>query len=109
MNVKLILAIIGPEKLAAIQAALDRRNVYLMTVSEVFGYGREQGPIEMYRGREYRRPVSKLRVELAVADAYADAAVSAIRAAAPIDDEGPVCDDRLFVMPLEEYALAGSR
>src|SRR5262249_49469823 len=83
---KLILAIIRPEKLDAVQAALNHRKVYLMTISETFG--REQGALEIYRGQTFRRPVSKLRVEVAVADSYLDEAVEAIRRAGFVGDPG---------------------
>ena len=96
---KLILAIIRPAKLAAVQAALNHPDVCLMTVSEVFGYGgRERGPVEMYRGRKVQRPVSKLRVGVMVNDSYLDYAVEAIRAAAFPGSSGPIGDDQLFVM-----------
>ena len=49
---KLIVAIIRPEKLEDVQRALADRDVYLMTVSDVRGCGRQRGYTEVYRGRE---------------------------------------------------------
>ena len=49
---KLITAIIRPEKLEAVQAALNERDVYLMTVSDVRGCGRQRGYTEVYRGTD---------------------------------------------------------
>src|SRR5215471_6485101 len=51
---KLIVAIIRPEKLEAVQAALNERDVYLMTVSNVRGCGRQRGYTEVYRGTEFQ-------------------------------------------------------
>ena len=104
---KLILAIIRPEKLAAVQAALAHRDVRLLTVNEVFSYGREQGPVEIYRGRRVRRAVSKFRVEVMVEDSSLSAAVEAIRAAGFAGGSEPAGDDQLFVMGLAECARSG--
>ena len=49
---KLIVAIIRPEKLEDVQRALNAVDVYLMTVSDVRGCGRQKGHTEVYRGQE---------------------------------------------------------
>ena len=49
---KLIVAIIRPEKLEDVQRALNSVDVYLMTVSDVRGCGRQKGHTEVYRGQE---------------------------------------------------------
>ena len=49
---KMIVAIIRPERLEEVQAALNERDVYLMTVTEVRGCGRQRGYTEVYRGTE---------------------------------------------------------
>ena len=72
---KMIVAIIRPEKLEEVQEALNERDVYLMTVSEVRGCGRQRGYAEMYRGTEYKtRLLPKLKIEIAVNDAFVDKA-----------------------------------
>jgi nitrogen regulatory protein P-II 2 len=95
---KLIIATIRPERLAAVQAALNKQDLYLMTVSEVLDCLQEGTP-EIYRGRQIRRPVSKLRLEVAVDDWDFDAVVEAIRGAANL---GQVADRRGFAMGLDE-------
>ena len=69
---KLIVAIIRPEKLEAVQNALAERDVYLMTVSDVRGCGRQRGFTEVYRGTEVQiRLVPKLKSsEIAVNEAF---------------------------------------
>jgi len=100
---KLIVAIVRPEKLAAVQAALDQRDVHLMTVSEVLDCDRQQASTEIYRGREFRRPASKLRVEIAVDDLCLESTVDAlVRAGQAADSSGATDDGRVFVMGLEE-------
>jgi nitrogen regulatory protein P-II 2 len=97
---KLILAIIRPEKLSAVQTALDRSDVFLVTASEVVDCRREQCSVEIYRGREVRRPATRLRLEVAVADEFFDEAVATIRHAA---GSGQIGDGKVFVMGLDEY------
>jgi nitrogen regulatory protein P-II 2 len=96
---KLITAIIKPFKLEEVRAALDRSGVHGMTVAEVNGYGRQKGRTEIYRGTEYEIAfLPKLRLEVAVSDERADAAVEAIRASART---GQIGDGKIFVLPLE--------
>ena len=66
---KLIVAIIRPEKLEDVQRALAERDVYLMTVSDVRGCGRQRGYTEVYRGTEVRiQLIPKLKLEILVRD-----------------------------------------
>lgn len=100
MPMRLILAIVRPDKLSAIQTALDRRDVFLLTASEVIDCRREEGSVEIYRGREVRRPATRLRLEVAVSDEFFDEAVAVIRHAG---GSGQVGDGKVFVMGLDEY------
>jgi nitrogen regulatory protein P-II 2 len=97
---KLIIAMIRPEKLEAVQAALHRCEVYRITASEVLCCGREQGPVEMiYRGAEFRRPLYKLRLEIPVDDWLLDAALEALVQAS---DSGPGGAE-VLVVGLDNY------
>ncbi len=63
---KYIVAIIRPEKLEAVQQALSECDVYLMTVSDVRGCGRQRGFTEVYRAQEHViRLVPKIKLEIA--------------------------------------------
>jgi nitrogen regulatory protein PII len=78
------LAIIRPEKLSAVQAALEKQDANLISVGQVLGDGREPGDTEIYRGREVhvRRP--KLRLEIVTDDLLVEGVAEAVvRAAAP--------------------------
>ena len=78
-TMKLIVAIIRPEKLEAVQAALNERDVYLMTVTDVRGCGRQRGYTEVYRGTEFEvRLLPKLKLEIAVNDAFVEATIEAV-------------------------------
>lgn len=100
---KLIVAIIRPEKLEEVQRSLNQRDVYLMTVTDVRGCGRQRGYTEVYRGREFRvRLLPKVKLEIAVNDAFVEAAVEAIVHAARSGETGQIGDGKIFVLPLED-------
>ncbi len=100
---KLIVAIIRPEKLEAVQAALNEHDIYLMTVTDVRGCGRQRGFTEVYRGAEIQvRLLPKLKIEMAVNDAFVEAAIEAIVHASRTGDTGQVGDGKIFVLSLED-------
>jgi nitrogen regulatory protein P-II 1 len=99
---KLITAIIRPEKLEAVQAALSEREVYLMTVTDVRGCGRQRGYTEVYRGAEYQmRLLPKLKLEIAVNEAFVEPTIEAIVSAAR-SEAGQVGDGKIFVVALDD-------
>jgi nitrogen regulatory protein P-II 2 len=100
---KMIVAIIRPERLEAVQAALAERDVYLMTVTDVRGCGRQRGFTEVYRGTEFRvRLLSKLKLEIAINDAFVEATIEAIVHAARSADTGQIGDGKIFVLPMDD-------
>ena len=100
---KLIVAIIRPEKLEEVQAALNEHDVYLMTVTDVRGCGRQRGYTEVYRGTEFQvRLLPKLKLEIAVTDAFVEATVEAIVHAARTPECGQVGDGKIFILPLDD-------
>ena len=100
---KLIVAIIRPDKLDDVQMALAERDVYLMTVSEVRGCGRQKGYTEMYRGQEVKiKLLPKLKVEIAVNEPFVEATLEAIVHAARTGETGSVGDGKIFVLPMDD-------
>ena len=100
---KMIVAIIRPEKLEDVQGALAKSDVYLMTVSDVRGCGVQGGYTEVYRGTEFKvRLLPKLKLEIAVNDAFVEAAVEAIVHAARSGDTGQIGDGKIFVLSLDD-------
>src|SRR4051812_22769573 len=100
---KMIVAIIRPEKLEEVQKALNECDIYLMTVTDVRGCGRQRGFTEVYRGTEFQvKLLSKLKLEIAVNEPFVDAAVEAIVGAARVGDTGTIGDGKIFVLPLDE-------
>jgi nitrogen regulatory protein P-II 1 len=97
---KLIIAIIRPEKLEAVQDALSEREVYLMTVSNVHGCGRQRGYTETFRGGKIQiRLLQKLKLEIAVNEDFVKPTVDAIMS---VGQTGKIGDGKIFVLPLEE-------
>src|SRR5262245_24262943 len=99
---KLIIAVIRPEQLAAVEAALSTQEVCLMSVSQVLGDGREPGYTEIYRGREVRTRRPKIRLEIAADNLFVDDAVDAIVQAASSGDAWQAGDGQVFVLPIDE-------
>ncbi len=100
---KLITAIIRPEQLDDVQHFLDDQGFAVMTVSDVRGWGRQRGLLEVYRGQEVEeRLVSKLKLEIAVKDDRVDAAIDAIVRGARTGETGRLGDGKIFVHALEE-------
>ena len=96
---KYIIAVIQPHRLEAVREALAGIGVQGLTVSEVRGFGRQKGQTEIYRGAEYvMQYVPKVKLEIAVDDATADAVVEAVGAAART---GRIGDGKVFVLDLE--------
>jgi len=105
--VKLIIAIIRPERLGAVQEALqsvlDEDDNYRMTVDAVEGHGAQRGEVETFRGQRVRpRLVGKMRVTIGVNERYVEPTVDAIVRAARTGGDGTVGDGKIFVVPLED-------
>src|SRR5882757_3383694 len=78
---KLVIAVIKPFKLEEVRDALTGIGVHGMTVTEVKGFGRQKGHMEIYRGAEYAvNFLPKLRIEVAVASEQIDQVLDAIMA-----------------------------
>jgi nitrogen regulatory protein P-II 2 len=99
---KMIIAIIRPEKLEEVQDALDAKEVHLMTASDVRGCGTQRGYNESFRGNKgVIRLLSKVKLEIAVNDDYVQPTVQAILKAAR-SEPGRIGDGKIFVLPLDE-------
>jgi len=98
--VKKIEAVIKPFKLEDVKDALAEAGVTGMTVSDVKGYGRQQGHSELYRGAEYVVDfLPKIKLELIVADEDVDSTIAVIIEAAKT---GKIGDGKIFVSPIEK-------
>jgi len=93
-------AIVKPFKLGEVQEALTALGVQGMTLSEVKGFGRQKGHVELYRGAEYQVDfVPKVLLAVVVDDEMASPAVNAIRKAALT---GKIGDGKIFIGSLDD-------
>jgi nitrogen regulatory protein PII len=97
---KLIKAIIRPNKVDDVREALEKINISGMTITEVRGHGKQKGHTAIYRGKEYDVSLlPKMEIEAVVSDQMSDEAVKAIIQAART---GEIGDGRVFVLPVGE-------
>jgi nitrogen regulatory protein P-II 1 len=97
---KLIIAVIQSHKLEDVLRELDEKEIYLKTVSNVLGCGRQKGLTEIYRGRkETGNLIKKVKLEIAVNDNYAEPAIAAISKGAKT---GEIGDGKIFIVDLAE-------
>lgn len=97
---KMIIAIIQPEKLEEVKEALFHADICKMTVSRVKGCGQQGGFTEHYRGQiRSVNLLEKVKLEIAVNHEFVKPTVKAIIKAAK---SGNIGDGKIFVMPLEE-------
>jgi nitrogen regulatory protein P-II 1 len=97
---KKIEAIIKPFKLDDVKEALNAIGVQGMTVTEVKGFGRQKGHVELYRGAEYDIAfIPKVKIEAVVADSMVDKVVATIQEKAKT---GKIGDGTIFSSKLED-------
>ena len=96
---KLIVAIIRPDKLNDVLESLYRAEVKGLTVSRVMGHGGETDAVETYRGTTVKMELhEKVRLEIGVSNPFIEVTVRSILEAACT---GEVGDGKIFVIPVE--------
>ena len=96
---KLIVAVIRPEKLSDVLEALFRAEVRGLTVSRVQGHGGELETVQTYRGTTVKMELQeKVRLEIGVSEPFVELTVEAILRSA---STGEVGDGKVFVLPLD--------
>ena len=97
---KKIEAIIKPFKLDDVKDALNALGIQGMTVTEVKGFGRQKGHVELYRGAEYDIAfIPKVKLEIVVAEGIAEKVVSTIMEKAKT---GKIGDGKIFITKVED-------
>jgi len=97
---KLIIAIIKPDRLETVKEELYKAEVNLVTVSEVLGHGRQMGVTEIYRGvKEMGNLLRKVRLDIAVNEDFVEPTIKAIIKGART---GEIGDGKIFVLDLVE-------
>ena len=97
---KLVVAIVRPEKLNDVLEGLYRAEVRGLTISRVRGHGGETEQVETYRGTTVKVELhDKVRIEIGVSDSFVKPTVDAILSAGRT---GEVGDGKVFVLPVEK-------
>jgi nitrogen regulatory protein P-II 1 len=99
---KMITAIIQPDKLDEVRQALIDAEITRITVSRVTGHGRQEDE-SLFRGRTVvPNLLPKVRLDIACNDAFADITVNAILKSARHGGGGEIGDGKIFISHLEE-------
>ena len=97
---KYIIAIIQPDRIDDVLEKLEQKEIHLVTVSNVMGRGRQKGVATVYRShKEAGSLLKKVKLEIAVNDAYVAPTLEAITAGART---GEVGDGKIFVLDLQD-------
>lgn len=97
---KLVIAIVRPEKANDVLEALYRAEVRGVSMSRVQGHGGELDRVETYRGTTVKMGLAeKVRFEIAISDDFVQPTIDALREGARTDEVG---DGKIFVMPLDQ-------
>jgi len=98
---KLVIAIIQPDKLEEVHHALVDAEIFRITVIRCSGHGQAQDP-DLYRGQEVKPSLlPKVRIEIAVNDVFVESTIDAIIKGAK-HNGGEIGDGKIFVQHLED-------
>jgi nitrogen regulatory protein P-II 1 len=99
-EMKKVEAIIKPFKLDEVKDALTKLGIFGMTITEVKGFGRQKGHVEVYRGTEYEvNFIPKIKIEVVVPDAIISKVIDVILDKAKT---GSIGDGKIFIFSPED-------
>jgi nitrogen regulatory protein P-II 1 len=97
---KKVEAIIKPFKLDEVKSGLHLIGINGMTVTEVKGFGRQKGHVEVYRGTEYEvNFLPKIKIEVVIPDSMIEKVIATIIEKAKT---GNIGDGKIFIYSLED-------
>lgn len=97
---KKIEAIVRPHKLDEVKEALNSMGVHGMTVTQVFGCGKQRGLTGVYRGQEYSiNLLPKVKVEIVIKDGLVDDVIKAI---SNVSRTGEIGDGKIFISNIDD-------
>ncbi|MDP6447149.1 MAG: P-II family nitrogen regulator [Pirellulaceae bacterium] len=100
---KLIIAIVQPNKLEDVKAALTEVEVFRLTVMDCQGFGRQRGQREVYRGHEFSvNLLRKVQLQIAVNEEFVEPTIAAVLKGGRSGDKGEIGDGKIFVLPLDD-------
>jgi len=103
VTVKLIIAIIQPNKLEAVKEALTKVEVFRLTVMDCQGFGRQKGQTGVYRGHEFSvNLLRKVQLQIAVNEQFVQPTIDAILEGGRTGETGEIGDGKIFVLPMDD-------
>ena len=100
---KMIIAIVKPEKFPEVKNALTNSGIKGMTVAEVKGFGKQCGHKEIFRGTEYKIDLlNKIKIEICVENTEVDNIINIILNSAKTGQSGEIGDGKIFVIDVEK-------
>lgn len=100
---KMILAVIPPERLDAVKNQLAAVEVFRLTVMDVQGFGTVKAPVEPGKGREAEmRLTRRIQLMIGVNDEFLEPTVQAIRTGVRAEGNDHLLDGKIFIMPLDD-------
>ena len=103
VTVKLIIAIIQPNKLEAVKEALTKVEVFRLTVMDCQGFGRQKGQTGVYRGHEFSvNLLRKVQLQIAVNEQFVQPTIDAILEGGRTGEAGEIGDGKIFVLPMDD-------
>lgn len=101
---KLIIAIIKPNRLEDVKKALQEKEVVRLTIMDCQGFGRQRGQAEVFykRGESTVNLLRKVQLMIAVNDHFVERTIEAIIQGARTGSAGEEGDGKIFVLPLED-------
>ncbi len=105
---RMLVAIIQPTKLSALEQALHKIGVTRMTVCDAQGYARQRGKTAAYRGNEYQNNLlRKVALEIVVNEDFLERTLETLMTVARTGPEGNIGDGKVFVLPAVEAIEIG--
>ena len=99
---KMIIAVVKPEKFSEVKSALTDSGIEGMTVTEVKGFGKQGGHKEIFRGTEYKIDLlNKVKIEICVENSEVDNVIDTILNSAKTGKAGEIGDGKIFVIDVE--------
>ncbi|XZE35204.1 P-II family nitrogen regulator [Pirellulaceae bacterium SH501] len=100
---KLIIAIVQPNRLEEVKEALTEVEVFRLTVLDCLGYGRQKGQKSAFRGQDLSiNLLRKVQLQIAVNDEFVEPTIEAIMKGARTGDKGQIGDGKIFVLPMDD-------
>lgn len=100
---KLIIAIIQPNKLESVKNELSEVEVFRLTIMDCQGFGRQQGKSELYGADEFAANLRrKVQLQIAVNEEFVEPTIAAIVAGGRSGEKGEIGDGKIFVLPMDD-------